>query len=209
MRIGPVDAHDMVLRLPGVPDGTHRIRTIVGVPVTEWGEATVDVAAGVGTVPPGHILQLAIHRHGRAPAVPVAAVLAGWGDWTGAVATTVSHDTHNLVVFGVDPADMAAAANAVIASGGGVAVATGGEVVARIELPIAGILSPLPAADVAAAQRRTQEAALDIGLLPGAMTQPLLQCLVSSLACLGGPHVTDVGLVDGTTGELVGSMMVG
>jgi adenine deaminase len=168
----------------------------------------VDVTAEVGTVPPGHILQIAIHRHGRAPATPVAAVLAGWGDWTGAVATTVSHDTHNLIVFGVDPVDMATAANAVIASGGGVAVATGGQVVSMIELPIAGILSPLPAAEVAEAQRHTQQAALDIGLLPGAMTQPLLQCLVSSLACLGGPHVTDVGLVDGTTGDLVPSMLV-
>ena len=209
MRIGPVSADDMVLRLPGVADGTHRIRTIVGVPVTEWGETTIDVTAEVAAIPPGHILQLAIHRHGRAPATPVGAVLAGWGDWTGAVATTVSHDTHNLIVFGVDPVDMAAAANAVIATGGGVAVATGGEVVSMIELPIAGILSPLPAGEVAAAQRRTQQAALDIGLLPGAMTQPLLQCLVSSLACLGGPHVTDVGLVDGTTGELVPSMLVG
>jgi adenine deaminase len=199
----------MVLRMPGVPDGRHRIRTIVGVPVTEWGESTVEVTAEVGTLAPGHILQLAIHRHGRAAAVPVAAVLSGWGDWTGAVATTVSHDTHNLIVFGVDPVDMAAAANAVIAAGGGVAVATGGEVVALIELPIAGILSPLPAAEVAEAQRRTQDAALDIGLLAGAMTQPLLQCFVSSLACLGGPHVTDVGLVDGTTGELVASMLVG
>jgi adenine deaminase len=208
MRIDAVTPDDMVLRLPGTPDGTHTVRTIVGVPVTEWGEATIEVTGEVAAVPAGHILQIAIHRHGRAPATPVAAVLAGWGDWTGAVATTVSHDTHNLIVFGVDPADMAVAANAVIATGGGVAVASGGRVVSQIELPIAGILSPLPAAEVAEAQRRTQQAALDIGLLPGAMTQPLLQCLVSSLACLGGPHVTDVGLVDGTTGELVGSMLV-
>jgi adenine deaminase len=208
MRIGPVSPDDMVLRLPGVADGSHRVRTIVGVPVTVWGETTIDVTAEVATIPPGHVLQLAIHRHGRAPATPVGAVLSGWGDWTGAVATTVSHDTHNLIVFGVDPVDMAVAANAVIASGGGVAVASGGEVVSMIELPIAGILSPLPAAEVAEAQRLTQQAALDIGLLPGAMTQPLLQCLVSSLACLGGPHVTDVGLVDGTTGELVPSMLV-
>ena len=209
MRIGPVSADDMVLRLPGVADGTHRIRTIVGVPVTEWGE-TDDRRHRRG----GHRARRATSCSSPSTATaappprPSAAVLAGWGDWTGAVATTVSHDTHNLIVFGVDPVDMAVAANAVIATGGGVAVATGGEVVAMIELPIAGILSPLPAAEVAEAQRRTQQAALDIGLLPGAMTQPLLQCLVSSLACLGGPHVTDVGLVDGTTGELVPSMLV-
>jgi adenine deaminase len=208
IRIGPVTPDDMLLHLPGLPDGTHRVRTIVGVPVTQWGEVDLDVTGGIAAVPPGHLLQLAIHRHGRAPATPVAAVLTGWGDWTGAVATTVSHDTHNLVVFGVDAVDMAVAANAVIASGGGIAVASAGQVVSMIELPIAGILSPLPAAEVAEAQHRTQQAALEIGLLPGAMTQPLLQCLVSSLACLGGPHVTDVGLVDGTTGELVDTMLV-
>ena len=38
---------------------------------------------------------------------------------------------------------------------------------------------------------------------PGSMTQPLFQCLASTLACLPGPHVTDLGLIDGTTGELV------
>ncbi len=58
-------------------------------------------------MPTGHVLQVAIHRHGRAPATPVAALLADYAeagtDWTGAIATTVAHDTHNLVVFGRDP----------------------------------------------------------------------------------------------------------
>jgi adenine deaminase len=208
MRLTGVTADDMRLHLPDLPDGTHRLRTIVGTPVTTWGETDVEVAGGVGTVPPHHILQVAVHRHGRALATPVAAVLAGWGDWTGAIATTVSHDTHNLIVFGVDADDMAVAANAVIATGGGIAVARDGEVLAQIDLPIAGILSPLPAAEVAELQRQVQEAALGIGLLEGGLTQPLLQCLAASLACLGGPHVTDVGLVDGTTGEMVPTMVV-
>ena len=98
---------------------------------------------------------------------------------------------------------MALAANTVIASGGGICVVAGGEVAGLIELPIAGLLSPLPAAEVAEAQRRTQAAALAIGLHAPTLTQPLFQVLLSSLACLGGPHVTDVGLVDGTTGEIV------
>ncbi len=57
MRIGPVTSDDMVLRLPGTPDGTHRVRTIVGVPVTEWGEVEVEVTAEVAPVPAGHLLQ--------------------------------------------------------------------------------------------------------------------------------------------------------
>ena len=39
------------------------------------------------------------------------------------------------------------------------------------------------------------------------LTQPLFQVMLSSLACLPGPHVTDLGLIDGTTGELVASML--
>jgi adenine deaminase len=144
------------------------------------------------------------------PATPHAALLAGWGQWTGAVATTIAHDTHNLVVFGRDPADMAAAANAVIATGGGVAVVRGGEVVASMALPIAGLLAPGSAGDVAAAQREVQDAAVALGgIFTPMLTQPLFQVMLSSLACLPGPHVTDVGLIDGTTGELVESMLVG
>jgi adenine deaminase len=98
---------------------------------------------------------------------------------------------------------MALAANTVIASGGGVAVVRNGAVLAHIALPIAGLLSPLPAAEVAATQRKVQDAAIEIGLKPEYLTQPLFQVMLSSLACLPGPHVTDVGLIDGTTGEVL------
>jgi adenine deaminase len=91
----------------------------------------------------------------------------------------------------------------VLAADGGVAVAEGGNVLAMIALPIAGILSPLHAGEVAAAQRATQDAAREVGLPAGILTQPLFQCLASTLACLPGPHLTDLGLIDGTTGELV------
>ena len=124
------------------------------------------------------------------------------------MATTLNHDTHNLGVFGRDPHDMAVAANAVIASGGGVAVASGGQVLAVIELPIAGILSPRSAHDVARLQREVSAAALSIGLPIGPLTQPLFSVMLMSLACLSGPHITDVGLVDGTTGNRVDDLVI-
>ncbi|HEX7443470.1 MAG TPA: adenine deaminase C-terminal domain-containing protein, partial [Acidimicrobiales bacterium] len=207
MKLTSVGPQDFVLRLD-VPDGAHRVRTVAGAVVTEWGETTVQVTDGRAEIPAGHVLQVAIHRHGRAPVAPVAALLADYGTWTGAIATTVAHDTHNLVVFGRDPDEMTLAANAVIATGGGISVVSNGEVIGLIELPIAGLLSPLPAAEVAEAQARTQAAALAIGLHAPTLTQPLFQVLLSSLACLGGPHVTDVGLVDGTSGRLVDSMLL-
>jgi len=209
MKLTAMAPDDFVLRLDA-PDGSHRMRVIADAVMTRWDETTVDVRDGVVDVPPGYLVQVTVHRHGRTAATPHAALLAGWGNWTGAVATTVAHDTHNLVVFGRDPADMTLAANTVIASGGGVAVTSSGEVVAALALPIAGILSPLPAREVADAQRTVQDAALAVGLTSDSaiLTQPLFQVMLSSLACLPGPHVTDVGLIDGTTGELVTSALL-
>jgi adenine deaminase len=209
MKLAPLSAGDFLLHLDA-PDGTHRMRVIADAVMTRWDETTVDVRDGVVAIPDGHLVQVTVHRHGRIEPRPHAALLAGWGNWTGAVATTVAHDTHNLVVFGRDPDDMALAANTVIASGGGVAVTSAGEVLAAIALPIAGILSALPAAEVAAAQRAVQDAALGVGLISDStmLTQPLFQVMLSSLACLPGPHVTDVGLIDGTTGELVPSALI-
>jgi adenine deaminase len=53
-----------------------------------------------------------------------------------------------------------------------------------------------------------QDAAIEIGLDAPTLTQPLFQVMLSSLACLPGPHVTDVGLIDGTTGEIVSSALI-
>ncbi|KGM31250.1 adenine deaminase C-terminal domain-containing protein, partial [Inquilinus limosus] len=123
------------------------------------------------------------------------------GHWRGALATTVSHDSHNLTVFGRDPADMAAAANAVIAAGGGMAVAEGGAVTAQVALPVCGLLSDAPAAEVAADFAAVKAAAGRI-----ADWQPPYRTFKAvvgaSLACNPGPHVTDLGLADGSTGEI-------
>ena len=208
IRLSAMTADDFIYRLPGVPDGMHRIRVVEGVVLTEWGEVDVEVADGIVTVPDGYLVNVVVHRHGRIPAKPVAGLLGGWGDWTGAVATTLSHDTHNLAVFGRDPSDMAVAANAVIASEGGVAVAQNGEVIAILELPVAGILSPLPAGEVAQRQGEVGAAAEAIGLPPGPLTQPLFSVMLMSLACLTGPHVTDIGVVDGTLGQLVDDLVL-
>jgi adenine deaminase len=142
-----------------------------------------------------------VHRHGRADPTPVLGVLQGWGAWRGALATTVAHDSHNLVVFGREPADMAAAANALIGCGGGMAVAAGGAVTALLELPVCGLLSTAPLPAVAQAFRAVRDAADRI-----ADWQPpygsFKSCVGAALACNPGPHVTDLGITDGTTGQV-------
>jgi adenine deaminase len=135
-------------------------------------------------------------------------VLEGWGAWRGALATTVAHDSHNLGVFGHDPADMAAAANALIACGGGMAVASGGRVRAVLELPVAGLVSDAPAAEVAARFAALRDAADAIAdwLPPYRVFKAVVG---ASLACNAGPHVTDRGIADGATGEMIPAALLG
>ncbi|OWJ64383.1 adenine deaminase [Inquilinus limosus] len=199
MKLAPLTAGDFVLRLPG--DGTAMVNSIFRPRFTEWRDLAVEVRDGAVVLPDDRILMAVIHRHGRRPATPRIGILDDWGHWRGALATTVSHDSHNLTVFGRDPADMAAAANAVIAAGGGMAVAEGGAVTARVALPVCGLLSDVPAGEVAADFAAVKAAAGRI-----ADWQPPYRTFKAvvgaSLACNPGPHVTDLGLADGSTGEI-------
>jgi adenine deaminase len=199
---------DFRLNAPGVNAGRVRLRTVVKPRFTEWGEAVAEIRDGAVVLPDDAIVMAVIHRHGKAPARPVLGVLQGWSNWRGALATTVAHDCHNLVVFGREPADLAAAANAVVAAGGGMAVAAEGAVRAVLRLPVCGLVSAAPATDVAAefrALRTAADAIMDWEL-------PLLTfkaVVAASLACNPRPHVTDVGITDGITGDVFESALVG
>lgn len=125
----------------------------------------------------------------------------GWGEPAGAVATTISHDNHNLLVLGRDPADMAAAANALIASGGGMAVAAGGAVTGLMPLPIAGLLAETPPGETAASFARLRAAA-DAVMQWKPPFRVFRGVTGISLACNPGPHPTDLGITDGGTGEV-------
>jgi adenine deaminase len=202
-KLAPMTADDFRLRVPGVQRGTATVRGISGARFTRLSEFDVRVEDGFAVTPPDCIVQVAVHRHGRIPAVPQVAFVSEWGHWEGAVATTVSHDTHNLVVFGRQPRDMAAAANAVIGCGGGVAVASAGELRALVELPIAGLLSNHSPDEVATEQRLLEAAAKEVAEFSPLYHRPLFQVMAACLACNPGPHLTDIGLVDGTSGEML------
>lgn len=169
---------------------------------TRWAERTVPVVANRLAPPPDLTRIAVIHRHGRAPAVPRVGLLGGWGEWRGAFATTVSHDSHNLTVFGHDPADMALAANAVAAAGGGMAVALGGRVTALLPLPVGGLVSDAPLPEVAAAFAAVR-AAMD-AVVDWAPPYLTFKALVgATLACNAGPHQTDLGIADALAGRLL------
>jgi adenine deaminase len=208
MHVPPLEAEDFRLDAAGLNADRVRLRTVDKPRFTTWGEAVAEVRDGGVVLPEDALLMAVVHRHGKAPARPVLGVLRGWGAWRGALATTVAHDSHNLVVFGRAQADMAAAANAVIAAGGGMAVAAGGAVRAVLRLPVCGLVSAAPAVEVAA-EFRALRAAADaiVDWEPPLLTFKAV--VGASLACNPGPHVTDVGITDGSTGEVFESALAG
>jgi adenine deaminase len=181
-----------------------RVATIDRPRFTQWGEAVAEVESGFVVPPDGTTLIAVAHRHGRADSRPRVGLLSGWGTWRGAFATTVSHDSHNLTVFGGNAADMAVAANAVIAAGGGMAAASGGKVDALLPLPLAGLVSEEPLDVVASGFAELRDA---VGRIVDWQPPYLVfkACFGATLACNAGPHQTDRGIADVATGKLLES----
>jgi len=179
-----------------------RVATIDRPRFTQWGEVETVVKDGF-VVPPAESTMIAVaHRHGKADSRPSVGFLTGWGTWRGAFCTTVSHDSHNLTVFGGNAGDMAVAANAVIAAGGGMAVVRSGQVEAHLPLPVSGLITEASLEETAAsfkAIRKAMEMIVD-------WKPPYLvfkACFGATLACNVGPHQTDRGIADVTTGKVL------
>ena len=131
-------------------------------------------------------------RHGQGghhSLVPV----QGVGLRSGAVATTVSHDSHNLLVIGQNAEDMALAARTLVDCGGGICAVDGSEVRALLPLPIAGLMSPEPLETVV-----SQMKALNTVLHAQGITakQPISPIIALALPVIPNYGVTDLGLVD-------------
>jgi adenine deaminase len=184
-----------------------RLATIDRPRFTQWGEAEADVKDGFIVPPEGATMISVTHRHGKAEPVTRTGFLTGWGNWNGAFATTVSHDSHNLTVFGGNAEDMALAANAVITAGGGMAVASKGKVTARLPLPLSGLVSDAPLEDVAKAFEELRAA---VGKVVEWQPPYLVfkACFGATLACNIGPHQTDMGIADVLTGKVMESPVI-
>lgn len=172
---------------------TARVATLSKPRFPEWGSRTVSASDGTVDLPADMIRMAIVNRYGSGAPVRVA-LMENWGTWTGAFAATVSHDSHNLTVFGTDPETMAAAANAVLASQGGLAVAKEGQVVEHMALPIAGLVSDGKLIDVAAQFTVIREA-LDqcVAWEPPYLVFKAL--FGASLVCNAGPRLSDMGIV--------------
>lgn len=133
-----------------------------------------------------------LERHGGRPATAIGFV-RGFGLGRGALASTVAHDAHELVVVGVDERDMATAASHVSRLGGGLAAVAGGRVLADLPLPVAGLMSSDPAEVVAERSRRLEEAARELGT---SLPRPFSTLSFLCLSVIPELRITVKGLVD-------------
>jgi len=124
----------------------------------------------------------------------------GFGLREGALASSVAHDSHNIVVVGASDGDMAAAVKQVIEMDGGQAVAAGGEISFSLALPIAGLMSTGPLDRVAAAVRDMNGAAADLGCR---LDDPFMTMSFLALPVIPELKLTDRGLVDVKRFDLV------
>jgi adenine deaminase len=147
----------------------------------------------LGTDVERDLLKLAVvERHHHSGRVGLGLV-KGFGIKKGALASTVAHDSHNLVLLGVSEEDMIAAANHLVKLGGGLAVVSEGQVLADLPLPVAGLLSPASLEEVAQAHGRLKEAYRSLG---GILPDPFMELSFLSLEVIPALKLTDLGLVD-------------
>ncbi|WP_425040664.1 adenine deaminase [Primorskyibacter sp. S187A] len=159
-----------------------------------WGRRIVGVQDGRLVLPEDMIRMAILNRYAAGAPMRVA-FLENWGTWRGAFATTVSHDSHNLTLFGREPQDMALAANTLRESGGGLCVVADGAVQAHLPLPLGGLVSARPLEDVASALSHLRETLDD--LVDWEPPYLVFKALFgASLVCNAGPRLSDVGLVD-------------
>lgn len=139
-----------------------------------------------------------VPRHGQGTP-PSLAFVTGYGMQRGAVASTVAHDSHNLVIIGKDPASMLAAARAIAEMQGGFVAVDGDETLATLPLPIAGLMSPEPMAEVAAQLHAFAATLPQLGLPP----MIPLTLLILALPVFPMIRLSDMGMVDVATQQLI------
>jgi adenine deaminase len=192
LQVAPLDSQ--ALSPPVTGDLVKVIGIIPGQLLTEKLVLPPPVRDGrLGTDAERDLLKLAVvERHHHSGRLGVGLV-KGFGLKRGALASTVAHDSHNLMLVGVDEEDMVTAASHLVNLGGGLAVVAAGRVLADLPLPVAGLLSTAPLAEVARSHGRLREAYRSLG---GILDDPFMTLAFMSLEVIPALKLTDLGLVD-------------
>ncbi|MBV7379724.1 adenine deaminase [Maritimibacter dapengensis] len=204
VKLGKVlEAGDFVIE---APEGANSVTAkVIGVVENQAPTKTLtaDLQVADGTVEPDEendIAQIALVERHRGTGGVTNGFVSGFG-YKGrmAMASTVAHDSHHMIVVGTSRDDMALAANRLGEVGGGIVVFKDGEEIALVELPVAGLMSDEPAATVAAKAGRMVEAMAECGCT---LNNAYMQHSLLALVVIPELRISDLGLVDVTKFEL-------
>jgi adenine deaminase len=201
LRSGAVNRFAALPRSPAdfeVPAAGTELNVIVardGQLVTGWERLPARVAGGLALADPSRdLLKIAVVNRYR-PRAPVAVgFVRGFGLWEGALASSVAHDSHNVVAVGADDRSLAAAVNLVIARRGGLAMVGGGRR-AVLPLPIAGLMATADGRTVARRYARIDALAKGLGSPLGA---PFMTLSFMALLVIPDLKLSDKGLFSGS-----------
>ncbi|WP_170765418.1 adenine deaminase [Ruegeria lacuscaerulensis] len=187
------------------PAGANRVRAnVIGVvenqAPTRALKAELPIIGGL-VESEGKVCQIALVERHRATGGVTNAFVSGFG-YQGkmAMASTVAHDSHHMIVVGTDREQMALAANRLAEVGGGITIFRDGKELALVELPIAGLMSDSPAADVAAKAEKMVEAMQACGCQ---LNNAYMQHSLLALVVIPELRISDLGLVDVRTFEKI------
>jgi adenine deaminase len=146
------------------------------------------------------ILKLVVVERHRASGNIGLGLVKGFGLKRGALASSVAHDSHNIVAVGADDVDILRAIEEIVRLQGGLVVCANGEIIASLPLPVAGLLSPEPLEEVVSKFENLEKTATGLGSLPPA---PFSILSFLALPVIPELRLTDLGLVDVTQFRLI------
>lgn len=187
------------LKIKAESDTVKAIEVTSGLLVTKAVEAKVNIEDGyaISNIDDDVLKILVIERH-KASGNIGKGFVKGFGLKSGAIASTVAHDSHNMIVIGTNDDDMLKAIKELVKSQGGKVIVNNGEVVAKLELPIAGLMSEQSAQYVIQKAEELKQGEKIVGC---ALDEPFMTMAFLSLSVIPELKLTDKGLMDVMNGK--------
>ena len=199
VHIGNIDEND--LRIPGKPGLIEVIGIEPGQITTRHLQEEASVRDGeIVADPDRDLLKLVVIERHHATGNVGLGIVKGFGLRKGALASSVAHDAHNLVIAGVNDDDILQAARVLEEMGGGFACVVDGEVRGKVPLPYGGLVSPLPATELVQQLHALEMTAAELGCT---LEHPCMTLSFLSLSVIPSLKLTDQGLIDVESFRLV------
>lgn len=196
VKLPEITIEDFKIRIPENTQTVHiNTMEMTRIGTTEKGVLSLDAKGEtIDKLPEGYVFASVTGRHGQGDK-PFVGILKNAGLKTGAYATTLSHDSHNLIVVGTNADDMYQAAKYLEEKGGGLALFDGGMLKAAVDLPVAGLMADKTVEEMAPLIIRFNTAAEEMGVKVGRRAPSMA---MSSLALTVIPEIrlSNLGLVD-------------